>query len=172
MFTPKTILARCGLGLIGIAACISARAETVYYEEAQVIAVSPQTERINTPQRECHTEYFHDSSAPVRSLTGPLIGGIAGGLLGSRVGKGDGRVAGAAAGAAIGAIVGDRMGHGEPHRATRPVEHCSVVDQWQTVNRGYRVTYRLHGYDHTTTLGYDPGSVLRVRVIVVPVSGA
>lgn len=150
---------------------LPAAADEVYYDTARVISVTPQTERINNPRQECHTEYIRDSyyESGDRSIGGAIIGGIAGGLLGSQIGKGSGRIAGAAVGAATGAIVGDRIDNSERSGyATRPVEHCTVVDNWQTVNRGYLVTYRYDGRTYDTLLPYDPGRKLRIRVAVSP----
>lgn len=160
-----------GLSLL-VASAINAPAlaEDVYYDTARVISVTPQTERVNTPRRECHTEYVREAyNSGSRDVGGAIIGGIAGGLLGSQIGKGNGRVAGAAIGAATGAIVGDRIDNSDQNGyRTRPIERCIMVDDWQTVHRGYLVSYRFNGRDYTTTLPYDPGSTLRVRVAVTP----
>lgn len=147
-----------------------ALADRIYYDNAQVISVTPQTERVNLPRQECHTEYVDQvSDDHDRDIGGAIIGGIAGGLLGSRIGKGNGRVAAAVVGAATGAIVGDRIDNsGEQTTTSRPVERCVMVDNWQTVSRGYLVSYRLNGHDYTTPLAYDPGNTLRVRVAVTP----
>ncbi len=81
-----------------------------YVDTARVISVTPKTERINTPQQECRTEYQQQQySQGNKSLTGAIVGGIAGGLLGNTVGRGNGRVAAAAVGAGVGAIAGDRI---------------------------------------------------------------
>ncbi len=147
-----------------------ALADSIYYDNAQVISVTPQTERVNSPRQECHTEYVDQvSDGHDRDIGGAIIGGIAGGLLGSQIGKGNGRVAAAVVGAATGAIVGDRIDNsGEQTTTSKPVERCVMVDNWQTVSRGYLVSYRLNGHDYTTNLAYDPGSTLRVRVAVTP----
>lgn len=157
--------------LVMSAVSLPAAAEEVYYDTARVLSVTPQTERINNPRQECHTEYIRDSyrDSGERDIGGAIIGGIAGGLLGSQIGKGSGRIAGAAVGAAAGAIVGDRIdNNARPGYASRPVEHCSVVDNWQTVNRGYLVSYRYDGRTYDTVLPYDPGNKLRIRVAVSP----
>ena len=82
---------------------------------------------------------------------------------------GSGRVAGAAVGAGVGAVVGDRIDNS--HRGaygSQPVETCTLVDDWRTVERGYLVTYRYNGREYTTTLPYHPGKKLQVRVAVAP----
>lgn len=152
------------------AVAMPAAAEDVYYDTARVLSVTPHTERVNMPRQDCRTEYIRDSySSGERDIGGAIIGGIAGGLLGSQIGKGNGRVAGAAVGAATGAIVGDRIDNsGERSYSTRPVERCTTVENWETVNRGYQVTYRFNGRDYSTQMPYDPGSHIRVRVAVAP----
>lgn len=140
-----------------------------YYDNARVIAVAPQTEQVNYPRQECRTEYVRESYSN-RSPVGAIIGGVAGGLLGSQIGKGNGRVAGAAVGAGVGAIVGDRVGNSQATTTygTRPVDSCYTVDNWQTVNRGYLVTYRYNGRDYSQVMDNDPGDFIRVRVAIAP----
>jgi len=152
---------------------LPASADDVYYDTARVLSAMPQTERINSPRQECHTEYTRDSyyQSGDRDVAGSIIGGIAGGLIGSQIGKGKGRIAGAAVGAATGAIVGDRIdnsGRRDSGYSTRPVERCVQVDNWQTVNRGYLVTYRYNGRDYTTSMANDPGDTVSVRVSIAP----
>ena len=144
-----------------------AMAEHEYFDKARVIAVTPQMERVNYPREECRTEYVREavsSGSPV----GAIIGGVAGGLLGSQIGKGNGRVAGAAVGAGVGAVVGDRMATRQTSYETRPVEYCTTVDNWETVARGYLVTYLYNGREYTTMTDTDPGRTIRVRVAISP----
>lgn len=157
--------------MIASAISLPAAADDVYYDTARVISVTPQTERVNVPREECHTEYTRESysNSGNRDIGGAILGGIAGGLLGSQIGKGSGRVAGAAVGAATGAIVGDRIDNSDRRSyGSRPVERCVTVDDWQTVTRSYLVTYRFDGRDYTTVMPYDPGRNIRVRVAVAP----
>lgn len=144
-----------------------AMADHEYFDEARVVAVTPQTERVNYPREECRTEYVREAVSS-RSPVGAIIGGVAGGLLGSQIGKGNGRVAGAAVGAGVGAVVGDRMSTRQTSYETRPVEYCTTVDHWETVTRGYLVTYQYHGREYTTMTDSDPGRSIRVRVAVSP----
>lgn len=140
-----------------------------YYDSARVISVMPQTERVNYPVEECHTEYVRESYSNSRSPVGAIIGGVAGGLLGSQIGKGNGRVAGAAVGAGVGAVVGDRIGNNQYRSyGERPIERCYSVDNWETVSRGYLVTYRYNGRTYTTVTDRDPGDRIDVRVSVGP----
>lgn len=157
------------------AVALPAMADDVYYDTARVLSVTPQTERVNSPRQECRTEYIQDSRTPSgsRDIVGSIIGGVAGGLLGSQFGRGNGRIASAAVGAATGAIVGDRIDNsGQQGNASRPVERCVTVDNWQMVSRGYLVSYRFNGRDYTSTMSYDPGDTMRVRVSVAPEAGS
>ena len=137
-----------------------------YFDTATVISAVPQTERINTPRQECHTEIIRESGGygTSSSPAGAIIGGVAGGLLGNTIGKGGGKVASAAIGAGVGAVVGDRMANQSNAVVERPVDRCVTVDNWQTVNRGYFVTYRYNGRDYTTVTNEAPGSTIRVRI--------
>lgn len=136
-----------------------------YYDTATVISATPQVERVNMPRQECRTEYVREAYSNSSSPAGAIIGGVAGGLLGSTIGKGDGKVAGAAIGAGVGAIVGDRVANNQPNGVVdRPVDRCVSVDNWQSVSRGYLVTYRYNGHDFTTMTDEMPGSTIRIRV--------
>lgn len=136
-----------------------------YFDNAPVLSVTPQVERVNTPRQECRTEYVRESYSNNSSPAGAIIGGIAGGLLGSTIGKGDGKIAGAAVGAGVGAIVGDRVANNQANGVVdRPIDRCVTVDNWQNVNRGYLVTYRYNGRDFTTVTDEMPGNTIKVRV--------
>ena len=148
---------------------LSAMAHDDYYDNARVISVTPQTEHINTPRQQCHTEYDRESYRNERSPLAAIIGGVAGGLLGSNIGRGKGRIAGAAVGAGVGAVVGDRIGNNQSGAYdSRPVESCVFVDNWQTVSRGYLVSYRYNGRTYTTETDNDPGDLIRIHVAVAP----
>lgn len=151
--------------LLGATFAINAVADD-YFDTATVISAVPQTERVNTPRQECHTEIIRESANNNNSSpAGAIIGGVAGGLLGNTIGKGSGKVASAAIGAGVGAVVGDRMANSPSVGVVeRPVDRCVTVDSWQTINRGYFVTYRYNGHDYTTVTNDMPGSTIRVRI--------
>ncbi|GAB3459369.1 hypothetical protein GCM10027321_16870 [Massilia terrae] len=100
-----------------------------------------------------------------------MIGGIAGALLGSQVGGGNGKVAAAAAGAIAGAMVGDHVENdGRPVDGgvqEQAVRQCRNVDEIQTRNAGYDVTYEYRGHTYTQTMSRDPGDRIRLHVSVV-----
>jgi uncharacterized protein YcfJ len=153
-----------------------AMAEHQYTDTARVLSVTPQTERVNVPRQECHTEYQQQSYSNDNdhSIAGALIGGIAGGLLGNTVGRGKGRIAAAAVGAGVGAIAGDRIANNRNNVVTTrtvPVQNCYQVDNWQTVNSGYLVTYEYNGRTYNTVTGTHPGNYIDVNVAVAPSSG-
>jgi uncharacterized protein YcfJ len=164
---------------IALAAALAAAAPAVlagggsFQDYARVTDVEPEYERVNTPRKECYSEYVPETryQRGSRSLVGPLIGGVAGGLLGAQVGKGNGKVAAAAVGAGVGVLVGDRLSsrgtdvveHGE-----RQVRRCRMADNWETRIVAYRVTYEYQGRSYTTVLPYDPGRRLAVQVHVAP----
>ncbi|NOT15070.1 MAG: glycine zipper 2TM domain-containing protein [Methylotenera sp.] len=162
------------LGLVAVSVSLPAFADDDYEDRARVISVTPQTERVNTPRQECHTEYVRESvyEQPQRSVSGAIIGGIAGGLLGNTIGRGNGRIAAAAVGAGLGALVGDRVDNsnrnGREHVESRPVERCVTVDNWQTVSAGYLVSYEYNGRQYSTLMNQDPGRYIPVQVQVKP----
>lgn len=164
------MLVRTAVMLMTGVVTLPAAADNSYYDNAQVLSVSQQSERVNMPRQECRTEYPREveQSAPRESVAGAIIGGVAGGLLGAQVGRGNGRIAAAAIGAATGAVVGDRMDNRDD-APPPPAERCVIVDNWQTVVRGYLVTYRYGDRIYTATLPRDPGPMLSVRVAVDPV---
>jgi uncharacterized protein YcfJ len=160
------------------AACIGAvpvANATDWDDFARVVNVTPQVEQVNRPRQECRTEYVttQRQQPAQRGVGGSIVGGVAGGLLGNQVGGGTGRTAATAAGAILGAVVGDRMENSAgPNGATvveqQPVRQCYMVDQWETRNNGYNVTYEYHGRTSTALMPYDPGERMRVRVSVTP----
>lgn len=160
------------------AMALPALADDTYYDSARVIAVTPHVERINMPRQECRADYSRESySYPSyeRSPAGAIIGGVAGGIIGNQVGRGGGRVVATAIGAVTGAIVGDHIDNdhqGGRYYGERPVERCTVVDDWQTVTRGYQVTYRYNGRDYTTMMPSDPGNTVNIRVSIAPEIGS
>lgn len=87
--------------------------------------------------------------------------------MGNQVGGGNGRTAATAAGAIAGAIVGDRVENNQ-QVADQPVQQCRTIDDWQSRNNGYSVTYEYNGRTYTSILPYDPGSRLRLRVSLTP----
>lgn len=137
-------------------------------DTARVVRVSPQTEQINQPRQECHTEYVQAPPQQSRNFGGSILGGLAGGILGNQVGGGSGRTAATAVGAITGAIVGDRVENNNQQGGQQEVRQCHTVDHWQTRNNGYAVTYEYNGRSYTSVMPYDPGERVRLRVSLTP----
>ncbi len=160
--------------LLAATFALPAMANDQYTDTARVLSATPQTERVNMPRQECRTEYQQQSysNGGDRSIAGAVIGGIAGGLLGNTIGRGNGRVAATAVGAGVGAIAGDRIGNNQYNNVvttrTVPVQNCYQVDNWQTVNAGYLVTYEYNGRTYSTVTNSDPGNYIDVSVAVAP----
>ncbi|MFD2366522.1 glycine zipper 2TM domain-containing protein [Pseudoduganella sp. GCM10020061] len=148
-------------------------AQAVEFEDtARVTRVQPRMEQISRPREECRTEYVQVPVQPQRSPAGSIIGGIAGAVLGNQVGDGSGRVAATAAGAIAGTVIGDRVSNQNAPRGgvqEQAVRQCRMVDAYETRTVGYDVTYDYRGQSYTSTMSYDPGQRLRVRVSVEPV---
>lgn len=142
-----------------------------YTDTARVLSSTPQLERVNVPREECRTEYQQQSyNNGGNNVAGAIIGGIAGGLLGNTIGRGNGRVAAAAVGAGVGAIAGNSIANNQRNYGTRtvPVQSCYQVDNWQTINTGYLVTYEYNGRTYTTVSNEQPGRYIDVNVAIEP----
>lgn len=159
-------------GLLGVLAPSAFAVDTDSYRDyARVVDVDPIYESVNSPRKECYTDYVPESRYERRDNgAGTVIGGVAGGLLGSRFGRGNGRVASAAVGAVAGAIIGNHLSDrgGRTEYYDREVRRCREVDNWEKRVTAYRVTYEYGGREYKTTLPYDPGSKLAVYVDVSP----
>jgi uncharacterized protein YcfJ len=133
-------------------------------DTAQVISSTPIYERVTELRHECTTETV--PVTPEHSVGGAVVGGVAGAVIGSQVGQGTGKDVATVAGGIAGAMAGDRIAtRGEPR--TQQVERCRDVDVGREVITGYKVIYRYNGQDVATTLPYQPGSTVRVRVNVI-----
>ncbi|MFZ2542472.1 MAG: glycine zipper 2TM domain-containing protein [Gallionella sp.] len=133
-------------------------------DTAKVISSVPIYELVTEPHRECTTETV--PVTPRHSIGGAVVGGVAGAALGSQIGDGTGKKAATVAGGIAGAVIGDRIATRDEPR-TQQVERCREVGTSREIINGYKVTYRYNGKDVTTTLPYQPGSTIRVRVNVI-----
>lgn len=157
------IVALLGLGTVSLGQAAE------FEDYARVVNVVPQVEQINQPRQQCWMEQVPVQQRQQRGIGGAIVGGLAGGVLGSQIGGGSGRTAAAAVGAMTGAIVGDRMENDQQAMVVnQPVQRCQMVDQWETRNNGYAVTYEYRGHTATTILPYEPGNRIPVRVSVTP----
>jgi uncharacterized protein YcfJ len=140
-----------------------------------VKSVTPQSDRISTPRKECTVETVNETRriGGDRNYGGAVIGGIAGALLGNQVGGGHGKEAATAAGAVIGALTGDNLDNRDrtvrEEVVPREVQRCQTVDDWQERLTGYRVSYEYQGQRYITVMDRDPGRRLPVQVSVEPI---
>lgn len=147
-----------------------------FTDTARVRSVEPQYERINTPRKECSSEWVNEnrrvSGSGERDVGGAVVGGLAGAIIGNQVGKGNGRTAATALGAVVGAITGDRLDNRDNspryEDSPREIKRCRMVDEWQSRINGYRVTYEYMGQQYTTWMNNAPGKTMTVRVSVDP----
>jgi uncharacterized protein YcfJ len=133
-------------------------------DTATVISVTPIHERVIETQRECATVTV--PVTPGHSVGGAVLGGVVGGALGNQIGGGTGKKAATVAGVVAGAMAGDRIATRSDPR-TRQEEQCRDVQTGREVTSGYAVIYRYNGQDVRTTLPYNPGDTVRVRVNVI-----
>jgi uncharacterized protein YcfJ len=152
-----------------------------FEDYGHVVRVQPRTEQVNRPRQECKTEYVQVpvQQAPAqqeRNVGGSIVGGIAGALIGNQIGGGTGRTTATAVGAIAGAMAGDRMGNSNsnsqpshPQQVTeQAVRQCRTVDAWESRTVGYDVTYDYRGRNYTSTMAFDPGQRVKLRVSVEP----
>jgi uncharacterized protein YcfJ len=160
------------LPLLSIAA-VAAHAQT-YLDNARVISVDPQHERVRVPREECSNRWISEPRRNGgREYGGAVLGGVAGALLGNQVGGGHGREAATALGAVVGAFTGDNLADRDrwqqPEPGQREVTTCRDVEDVQTRISGYQVTYEYRGQQFKTLMHDNPGRYLQVRVSVEPV---
>jgi uncharacterized protein YcfJ len=152
------------------------------YDFARVVDVQPRVTRVRVeePRRECWQETRYEPPAPRPGVAGPMVlGGIVGGALGNQIGRGDGRRAATVAGAIIGSAIGHDVGERRRDRDYDPEPRAYAVEQcdtrwesrWDERVDGYDVEYEYGGRRFRTTLPYDPGDRMRVRVAVSPAEG-
>lgn len=141
-----------------------------YEDYARVRSVTPEYQQVSTPRDDCRAEYVPEERGLGRYV-GPLVGGGAGALLGAQVGQGNGNRAATAVGAIAGAIIGDRVQNRYPDGGVREARRCRSSYYSENRLTGYRVAYEYGGRVYQTTLPYDPGNTLRVRVAVDPIDG-
>lgn len=145
-----------------------------FYDSARVIHSVPiyRTVRVNQPRQQCYEETVHYDERDNDSYTPMIAGGVLGGIVGNQFGKGNGKTFMTIAGTVLGGSVGRDIGMKNRHRdyGTQYETRCETVNDYheEEVIEGYRVTYKYHGKKFTTTLPYDPGRRIKVRVSVRP----
>ena len=155
-----------------------ALARQVEYIEADVVSVVPviQDVQVVTPERNCWQERQYGSRRDGHGDhgVGLVVGGVVGGAIGHGLGhKKRNKQVGAVVGSILGATLGNAISHKRRHhRQSEWVEHCEVVETRREESRivGYDVEYEYAGTVHETRMSRDPGSTLRLRVEVQPIS--
>jgi uncharacterized protein YcfJ len=169
----KRMTARIATATALLAISIGANAnDRPFYDYAKVISAKPIISYVNvrTPVRECwqDTEYYTAYDRRRGSAGSTLAGAIIGGVIGHQFGSGHGKDAATIAGSMIGAAIG----HGPVHRTqySRPVERCRTSYRNEREQRidGYEVLYKYRGQKYATTMPYNPGKKLKIRVDIRP----
>lgn len=140
-----------------------------FIDTAQVVSSKPIYELVTKTHRECSMETVPVDTPREHSVGGAVVGGVAGALIGSQIGKGTGKRVASVAGGVAGVMAGDRIASSNSPQ-TREVERCREVEnKGETVSiiKGYNVTYRYKGQEIKTTLPYQPGDTVRVRLEIV-----
>lgn len=143
--------------------------------EVPVISSNPvyTTVRINTPQQECWQEAVSVPTRQSKSRTPEILGAIVGAGVGRMFGSGRGQDVATVAGAVLGGSIGrDQSNRNAQHNNRVHYEQrCRMVDQYRTEERleWYDVTYKYNGLLYNARTNHDPGSSIKVSVMVVPV---
>ena len=150
-----------------------------YYTYGEVISAEPIIRRTveTIPHEECRPvrhqrvirrNHHHGSVLPT------LLGSLIGGVIGHQFGGGRGKKALTVAGALAGASIASNSAHGQEYRYTDHAvrQRCTVREEVREVEsiEGYFVTYRYQGREFTRTTVAHPGSRIRLRVKVNPVT--
>lgn len=150
-----------------------------YYTYGEVISAEPIIHRTveTIPHEECRPvrqqrvirrNHQHGNLLPT------LIGSLVGGVIGHQFGGGRGKKALTIAGALAGASIASNSAHRQEYRYTdRAIrQRCTITEEVREVENveGYFVTYRYQGREFTRTTVTHPGSRIRLRVRVNPVT--
>jgi uncharacterized protein YcfJ len=134
---------------------------------AEVLAVTPVKETIETPREVCK-DVTVTRQAPVKDqhqIAGTAIGAIAGGLLGNQIGGGSGKKIATVAGAVGGGYAGNKVQEGMQERDTYTTTEtrCNTVTDTSEKLVGYDVKYQLGEQVGTVRMDRDPGSQIPVN---------
>ncbi len=156
--------------LAGVVLAAHAQASS-YVDNARVVRVEPQYERVNVPRQECRSEWVTETRRVGRRDAGAVvIGAVTGAVVGHQFGRGQGREAATAIGAVVGALAGDNMANrnrwDHHEQVPREVTTCRTVDEVQSHVVAYQVTYEHEGRHFTTVMNENPGPYVQVRVSV------
>lgn len=152
-----------------------------FYAYGKVVEVEPIIRQVveTRPREECRqvrqqrlVHRNHHSGTTLRSLVGGLFGGVIGRQFGGGRGRTAFTIAGVFAGASIAKGSTHHRRHGRQLRRNEFRQHCATLDQIHRVEivDGYRVTYHYQGREFTRTTRTRPGTEIRLRVQIDPLS--
>lgn len=130
-------------------------------EFAEVLAVTPATERVSVPRQVCEDVTVTHQAEPrdKHKLMGTATGAVIGGILGNQIGGGSGKkiatVAGAAAGAYAGRKTQEHVQADDTYTTTE--QRCETVSDSREEVVGYDVTYRIGDVQGQVRLDQEPG---------------
>ena len=165
----KSLLVGAVLGAVGVTAGGAVATYSLVKsgpEYANVLAVEPVNQQINTPRKECHEVAVTHRRAvqDQHQVAGTVIGAVGGGLLGHLVGGGRGNtlatVAGAVGGGYAGNKVQEHMQNGDTY--TTNENRCTTVNDVSSKVAGYNVKYELNGQVNQVKMDHNPGAKIPV----------
>jgi len=134
---------------------------------ADVLAVVPVTEKVETPRQECENVVV-TRQKPVQDehkVAGTLIGAVGGALAGDALGGGGKNTGAKIAGAVVGGYAGNKvqgnMQASDTYQTTE--QRCNTVKDVSERTVGYDVTYKLGDETGKVRMDHDPGSAIPVR---------
>jgi len=134
---------------------------------AEVVDVTPVTERIETPREECRDVQVTRQKAvkDKHQVTGTVVGAIAGGLLGNALGGGGSNTGAKVAGAAVGGYAGNKAHEKIQQNNTETVTEtrCDTVVDVSENTVGYDVTYRIGEQTGQVRMDHDPGATIPLQ---------
>jgi uncharacterized protein YcfJ len=134
---------------------------------AQVVAVTPVTERIETPREECHDQQVTRQKAVKdrHQVAGTVIGAVAGGLLGNALGGGGSNTGAKVAGAVAGGYAGNKAQEHIQDNNTETVTEqvCNTVTDVTERTIGFDVEYSIGEKTGQVRMDHDPGDTIPLR---------
>lgn len=123
---------------------------------ARVLSSRPLTESIPRTVQQCQYETI---SPQTQSNVAPLVGGVVGAIIGNQVGRGNGKQAATVLGAIGGSMVAN-----DQYNAPQQVQRCVPQTTYETITRGYEVTFEYGGQTYVQQMPYNPGNQVRVHI--------
>jgi uncharacterized protein YcfJ len=122
----------------------------------QVISVTPVTEQIATTRQQCVIETVRSTE---QGVAGPILGAIVGGVIGNQIGGGSGKDIATGVGIIAGTMAGNEI-----QNAPKTQQRCTPMVEYQTVTKGFNVSYVFNNVTYTQFMNRHPGSQVTVTV--------